>query len=134
MPPSARDMLRPLVEDLHEDVVRGHDAGNATELAERLPEAGFPSPGSAAHFGALCAILFGAQIDDDTVLDLFEACLLSPSPDAALLNLHRYLDNAGGVSVFTGAIVGSPPLLDMVTTVFGASQYMSDIIIRSPSP
>ncbi len=134
MPPSARDKLRPIVEDLHEDVVRGHGvAGNAAPLADRLAGAGFPAPESATRFRALCAILFGAQTDDDTALDLFEACLCSPSPDAALLNLHRYLDSAGGVSVFMGTVVGSRPLLEMVTTVFGASQYMSDIIIRSPS-
>lgn len=144
MPRSAREQLRPIVEDAHEAVVRARDeisrgaaartvGPGVEERARRLGEVGFTAPESAKHFEALCAILFGAGSTDETVVDLFAACLSGASPDAALLNLRRYLDNAGGVSVFMSTIVGARPLLEMVTAVFGASQYLSDIIIRNPS-
>jgi glutamate-ammonia-ligase adenylyltransferase len=133
MPRSARDTLRPLVEDVHQEILHAGAGGPTADLAGRLQTAGFKAPESAARFHALCGILFRAGIGDDTALDLFDACLAAPSPDLALLNLHRYIDHAGGVSVFVSTVVAARPLLDMVTTVFGASQYMADIIVRNPS-
>lgn len=143
MPRSAREKLRPIVEDVHTGVIDALDKPSAAAtveearaLARRLDGAGVPgfaSPDSAARLRSVCEILFRAHIDDDAVLDLLEACLSSPSPGATLLNVHRYLENAGGIAVFMGTVVGARPILEMVTTVFGASQYMADIIIRNPS-
>jgi len=143
MPRSAREKLRPIVEDVHTGVIDALEKPSAAStpeesraLARRLDGAGiagFASPDSAARLRSVCEILFHAHIDDDAVLDLLEACLSSPSPAAALLNVHRYLENAGGVAVFMGTVGGARPILDMITTVFGASQYMADIIIRNPS-
>lgn len=135
-----RDKLRPIVEDVHEAVVRARDGSGPggrpapdAALAGRVARAGFASGDSPARFVAVCAAFVDAGVDDDATVDLFAACLASPSPDAALLGIQRYLDNAGGVSVFAATIVAAPPLLSLLTTVFGASQYLSDIIIRDPS-
>jgi glutamate-ammonia-ligase adenylyltransferase len=124
-----------MIEDVYEDIVHG-EASFADRDHAALGTVGFLAPESSTHFRALCETLLrtrGVPQIDDATIDLFETCAASPSPDTALLNLRRYLDQTGGVAVFMGTIAGARPLLDMVTTVFGASQYMSDIIIRNPS-
>ena len=55
-----------------------------------------------------------------------------PDPDMALNNLERFF----GVVIDRGFLLGllheSPKSLDLLLTVFGSSQYLSDVLIRYP--
>lgn len=56
----------------------------------------------------------------------------SPYPAGALINFRRFADTVATPSTFLDTLAGSKPIRELLATVFGASQYMSDIIIRNP--
>jgi len=56
----------------------------------------------------------------------------SPHPDSAFVNLLRYLEASGASGAFLDTMAAGKPLREILATIFGSSQYMSDIIIRNP--
>lgn len=122
----------------HDEIMRSlvdadAERGAATPTIEQhLQRCGFLDTRSAAVLRSLCRRLFSADVDAGDIGTLVCACATTPSPDDAIRNLDRLVEQAGTPGVFVNTVALAPPLLQMVTTVFGASQYMSDIIVRNP--
>jgi glutamate-ammonia-ligase adenylyltransferase len=131
--------LRGIVEDLHEEMMRSLVDAPAAErapkrspLATRLGECGFEgSVALAASFHAVSTRMLANGASDQDVVEIVEACLRSASPDAAVRNLERYLENTSP-SVFVRTMLAARPVLYLVATVFGTSQHLADILIRQP--
>jgi len=106
------------------------------DLGETLLGLGF-TPDAAASFRGVCRRAFAAGPAGPAAPDALEAMIAAmldtPSPDAALRNLERYLDRIGDPGVFLSTVVPAPPILEMVAVVFGTSQYMADILVRNPT-
>ncbi|HET6347652.1 MAG TPA: hypothetical protein VFH88_01080, partial [Candidatus Krumholzibacteria bacterium] len=107
MSETGHDMLRSIVEDIHEDMMRSLvDAPDVTtppraSLEERLGACGFDgSTATSGSFQRACVRMLSADLTDADALIILEACLRSPSPDDAVRNLERYLETAGSPSVF----------------------------------
>ncbi|HEX6791694.1 MAG TPA: nucleotidyltransferase domain-containing protein [Candidatus Krumholzibacteria bacterium] len=131
--------LRAIVEDIHEDMMRSlvdasHTAPPAREPFDaRLGECGFDgTAASANHFQRATVRMLTVDLSDEQVVTVMEACLLAPSPDASVRNLERYLETAGNPSVFLRTMLSAPPVLNLVTVVFGASEHLADILVRQP--
>lgn len=54
-----------------------------------------------------------------------------PSPDKALLNIHRMAEASFGIS-FTRDLVRHPVLLDLALKIGSQSQFLSDVVVRDP--
>lgn len=140
MPDAVHQKLRAVVEDLHEAMMRAladapspAAAPSAEPLESRLGACGFSAGAeTATAVRGVCTRMLAADLADDEVVGILEACLRSPAPDAAVRNLERYLDAAGSPSVFLRTMLSAPPVLHLLTTVFGASQHLADILVRQP--
>jgi glutamine synthetase adenylyltransferase len=138
MTDTARTTIRRLAGDIVEQRLRAADdhlpvseapAGVSADLAG----IGFTaSPSVADSFSELVRRLCINESAEEKFADLAIACLESPSPDSALTNLRRFLEISGSPAVFLDTIAQAPPLVDMLITTFGSSQYMADILIRNP--
>lgn len=140
MPHAERDTLRAIVEDVHDEMMQAlvdASAREATppgaELGRRLAAVGFgDAPATTETFWSICRRVLPFDSASHLAVDLVDACLQSPVPDASIRNLERFFERIGDPSVFLSTVVPARPILEMITTVFGGSQYMSDIIIRDP--
>ena len=138
--PKARaSLLRGIVEDIHEAMMRSlvdapapERAPRRSPLEARLAESGFDGSIAVATAvrGACTRMLANGASDQDAV-EIIEACVRSASPDAAVRNLERYLENTSP-SVFVRTMLAARPVLHLVTTVFGTSQHLADILVRQP--
>ena len=132
--------LREIVEDVHEDLMRSlvdapppERAVARSPLETRLAACGFDSSSStAASFRGACVRMLAADLDDEAVVEIVEACRRSAAPDAAIRNLERYLENTTNPSIFLRTMLAAPPVLHLVTTVFSTSQHLADILVRQP--
>ena len=132
--------LRAIVEDVHEAMMRSLVDAPADErrsrdlpFEDRLSECGFTASAAVAtSFRGACGRMLAADLKDEDVIQVVGACLRSASPDATIVNLERYLESAGSASVFLRTMLAAPPVLNLVTTVFGASQHLADILVRQP--
>jgi glutamate-ammonia-ligase adenylyltransferase len=131
--------LRAIVEDIHEDTMRSlvdapAPAPRAREpLVARLAACGFDgSTATAGSFERACVRVLSAGLSDSELLTVIDACLRAPSPDSAVRNVERYLETTGNASVFLRTMLSAPPVLNLVSIVFGTSQHLSDILIRQP--
>jgi glutamate-ammonia-ligase adenylyltransferase len=139
-----RHIIRRLAGDIVEGRLRAENGrlpapGPPDDLADWLAKIGFDaSPTAAESFFDVAARLCLCDASEDEgsriarFTDLALACLDAPSPVSALTNLRRYLENAGSPAVFLDTIAQAPPLIEMLITTFGSSQYMADILIRTP--
>ena len=101
-------------------------------IEARLSECGFDgSIAVATAVRAACARMLANGASDQDAVEILEACVRSASPDAAVRNLERYLDNTSP-SVFVRTMLAARPVLHLVTTVFGTSQHLADILVRQP--
>ena len=131
--------LRAIVEDIHEEMMRSlvdapapEGRGARAPLETRLAECGFDGTETVAAGvrGAATRMLANSASDAD-VVEIIEACLRTPSPGAAARNLERYLE-VTSPSVFVRTMLAARPVLHLVTTVFGTSQHLTDILVRQP--
>lgn len=135
---TSREHVEAAVAAVHDEIMRSlvdadAERGIATPTIEdHLQMCGFIDAGSASVLRSLCRRLFSVDTDGSEVATIVTACTSVPSPDDAIRNLDRLLEQAGNPSVFVSTVAQAPPLLQMVTTVFGTSQYMADIIVRNP--
>jgi len=140
MSDTVHQKLRAIVGDIHEDTMRSLVDAPAPEpprrrepLEARLAACGFDgSTATAGSFQRAVVRMLSADLADTDMLTLIEACLLAPSPDASVRNIERYLETAGSPSVFLRTMLSAPPVLNLITVVFGTSQHLSDILIRQP--
>ena len=131
-------MATPIRESIDTLVARLRDAFQRERLegapaaAARIALPGFGDD-AAPSLRALCARAFATSAPDAAVADLLETCAGSPWPDLAVRNFEHYLERAGDPSVFFTTLVAARPVLDMLATVFGGSQYMAEIVVRNPA-
>jgi glutamate-ammonia-ligase adenylyltransferase len=138
MKQARRDIIRSLTGDIVEikkqaDMDKVVSPYPPADLPDRLAQIGFEeSTGAADSFFAVALRLCTDTFSEERFADLTLACLDSPSPGAALVNLRRFLENGPSPGVFLATISQAPSLIEILSTVFGSSQYMADIIIRNP--
>jgi glutamate-ammonia-ligase adenylyltransferase len=140
MTDTRRQMLRAIVEGVHEDMMRSlvdapppERATARPPLETRLAACGFDdSTSTAASFRGACARMLAADLADAAVVEIIEACARSAAPGAAIRNLERYIENITNPSIFLRTMLAAPPVLHLVTTVFSTSQHMADILVRQP--
>ncbi len=131
--------LRAIVEDVHEEMMRSLVDAPAPErpptrpaLETQLLECGFDGTVAVAtSVRGACARMLANGASDADVVEILESCRRSASPDAAVRNLERYLENTSP-SVFVRTMLAARPVLHLVATVFGTTQHLSDILIRQP--
>ncbi len=139
MSDNVHQKLRAIVEDIHEEMMRSLVDAPAPERAPkrpaietRLAECGFDgSVAVATAVRGACARMLANGASDDDAVEIVEQCVRSASPDDAVRNLERYLENTSP-SVFVRTMLAARPVLQLVTTVFGTSQHLSDILVRQP--
>ncbi len=56
----------------------------------------------------------------------------SPDPDAALNNFERFLSKSNMKEAYFKVFSQHPYILELLTMLFGSSQFLSDILIKSP--
>ncbi len=54
------------------------------------------------------------------------------NPDRALINLERFLQVVSDRGALLASLVAEPHALDMLVTIFAGSQFLTDILLRSP--
>jgi glutamate-ammonia-ligase adenylyltransferase len=101
--------------------------------AEKAAAVGFEDPEQAAR---LLQDLAGHDIPDARFEELLPALSSSLSrsadPDRSLANIASWLANVGSRSLYYGLLAQHPAALDALVTIFSASQFLSDILIRNP--
>ena len=98
-----------------------------------MSAAGLPSPQNLVEsFRAISTRLGVGPQSYEHLATLFLDLFDSPSPPGAMVNFVRFLETSGASGVFLNTMAGGKPLREILATVFGTSQYMSDIIIRNP--
>ncbi len=133
-----RTIIRQLAGDIVEQQLRAADdhlpvSGTPETVTDGLSGVGFTTSTSVADsFYNLVSRLCINEAAEEKFTDIVLACLDSPFPDSALINLRRFLENSGSPAVFLDTITQAPPVFDMLITTFGSSQYMADILIRNP--
>lgn len=56
----------------------------------------------------------------------------APDPDLALNNLARFIEGVGPRSVYYGLLLDRPELVGRLSTLFGASRYLSNVLASHP--
>jgi glutamate-ammonia-ligase adenylyltransferase len=98
-----------------------------------LVAAGFPVDASTAgHFMRICRELGDFPGNEEKLSLVLAPLLESAHPSGALVNFLRYMETVGISGTFLNTLAEARPLRDVLAAVFGASAYMSDIIIRNP--
>lgn len=63
---------------------------------------------------------------------LLEALRNAPDPDMALNNFERYAEAVVDRGFFYSLLKENRKILDLALTIFGSSQFLSDLLVRSP--
>ena len=104
----------------------------ATTLSPKLAEAGCRRPDQAAKNLALVAPDAASRSQVEEILPtLLTALGRVPDPDLALNNLERYAQQVLDRQ-FLFSLFRNPRILHLALTIFGSSQFLSDILIRHP--
>ncbi len=69
---------------------------------------------------------------DEFLPHLLEALPNAPDPDMALNNLEQYTEAVVDRGFFYTLLARHRKILDLVLTIFGSSQFLSDILVRYP--
>ena len=125
----ARKTIERDIRSLIEDVTRG----DVPDVASRLEAIGFSSlPNVVDSFNDITRKLAARQDTRDHLALLVNDLLSSPDPSGALVNFLRYLEASGASTAFLDTISQGQPIREILATIFGSSQYLSDIVIRNP--
>lgn len=106
---------------------------SATPLLAKLAAAGIQDPARAGrNLGGLAPDAESRGRLEALLPALLTALRRVPDPDQALNNLERY-----GLAVLDrrfllGLFRDHPPILHLALTIFGSSQFLSDLLIRQP--
>lgn len=101
------------------------------DVLTHLQESGFSLPENVAQSFVSISRRFEGSDGGRQMATVLEALSASPDPTGAIINFIRYVETTG-ISSALYAVSGGGPIVEILSTVFGASQYMSDIIIRNP--
>lgn len=139
-PEPLRERILPLIEEIVlgrsiPDVERRlADAGIRAGAAGVFADAAGVSADAAmaGHFARICKDLGGNRDSHEKLAVVLAALLESADPAGALVHFARYAEIVGVSGTFLNTLAEAKPLRDILATVFGASRYMSDIIVRNP--
>lgn len=103
------------------------------ELAEKLAAAGCQHPERAAKNVDLLAPDAQARSQLEAALPAMLTGLKRvPDPDLALNNLERFNQSVLDRRFLLGLFRDNPRILHLLLTIFGSSQFLSDILVRHP--
>jgi glutamate-ammonia-ligase adenylyltransferase len=124
------ELTRQRIQSLIEDIVLGP---SIPDVESRLREAGIPANASTAEcFIRISRELGGDGQTHERLAVVLTSLLDSAHPAGALVNFLRYMETVGVSSTFLDTLAEGKPIREVLATLFGASQYMADIIIRNP--
>jgi glutamate-ammonia-ligase adenylyltransferase len=102
-------------------------------ISEVLSSVGFDDPGGA---GRILLDLAGHDIGDDRFellsRQLMAGLAATGDPDRALVNFARWLSGVGNRSSYFSLLTNHPAALQALLSMFAASQFFSDLLIRNP--
>jgi len=105
----------------------------ATLLLPKLAAAGCRQPDQAArNLGRLAGDAATRSQLERVLPVLLTALRKVPDPDLALNNLERYAEKVLDRRFLLGLFCDNPRILHLALTIFGSSQFLSDILIRHP--
>jgi len=105
----------------------------ATLLSPKLAAAGCRQPDQAArNLGRLAGDAATRSQLERVLPVLLTALRKVPDPDLALNNLERYAEKVLDRRFLLGLFCDNPRILHLALTIFGSSQFLSDILIRHP--
>lgn len=109
------------------------------EAYENLRKLGFRNPGSAMDlFSKLLDPRRGAltregRVTTRRVIPAFLGSILkSPDPDAALINLERFVSGIGWRTSIYAVLLENPDIMELLSKLFSTSGYLSSFLIRHP--
>jgi glutamate-ammonia-ligase adenylyltransferase len=105
----------------------------SAELTHKLAAAGCQDPGRAAKNLERLATDAPAQSQLQSALPaLLTGLRRVPDPDLALNNLERFAQAVLDRHFLLGLFRDNPRVLHLALTIFGSSQFLSDVLIRHP--
>ncbi len=109
------------------------------EAVENLKKLGFKNPWSAIDlFSKLLDPRRGAltregRVTTRRVIPAFLGSILkSPDPDAALINLERFISGIGWRTSIYAVLLENPDIIELLSKLFSTSGYLSTFLIRHP--
>ena len=103
------------------------------QLSQKLEAAGCQHPEQAAKNVEALAPDASARSQLDVALPaLFTSLRRVPDPDLALNNLERFNKAVLDPRFLLGLLRDNPRILHLLLTIFGSSQFLSDILVRHP--
>lgn len=109
------------------------------EAYENLRKLGFRNPGTAMDlFRKLLDPRRGAltpegRVTTRRVIPAFLGSILkSPDPDAALVNLERFVSGIGWRTSIYAVLMENPDIMELLSKLFSTSGYLSNFLIRHP--
>jgi glutamate-ammonia-ligase adenylyltransferase len=103
------------------------------QLCQKLAGAGCQNPEQAARNVEVLAPDAAARSQLESVLPtLLTGLRRVPDPDQALNNLERFHQAVLDPRFLLGLFRDSPRILHLLLTIFGSSQFLSDILVRHP--
>jgi glutamate-ammonia-ligase adenylyltransferase len=107
--------------------------GFPNSLTPKLAAAGCRRPDQAANNIGLLANDAASRSSLETILPTLLASLgRLPDPDLALNNLERFAQKVIDRHFLLGLFRDNPRILQLALTIFGSSQFLSDIVVRQP--
>lgn len=110
-----------------------------TEAVENLGNLGFKNPESAIDIFSklldprLGALTQGGKLTIKKVIPAFLGEILkSFDPDAALVNLERFISGIGWRSSIYSILLENPEIIKLLARLFSTSGYLSNFLIRHP--
>jgi len=116
-------------------------AGNISEeeALENLSKLGFTNPGTAIElFSTLLDPRKGGLTEEGrlamkrVVPAFLGGILKSPDPDAALLNVERFISTVGLRTSIYAVLSENPDIIELLAKLFSTSGYLSGFLIRHP--
>ena len=105
----------------------------AVQLPQKLAAAGCQHPEQAAKNIARLAPDVAARSQlEATMPALLTGLRRVPDPDLALNNLERFHQAVLDPRFLLGLFRDNPRILHLLLTIFGSSQFLSDILVRHP--
>ncbi len=109
------------------------------EAVDNLKKLGFKNPSSAIDlFSKLLDPRRGAltregRVTTRRVIPAFLGSILkSPDPDAALINLERFISGIGWRTSIYAVLLENPDIIELLSKLFSTSGYLSTFLIRHP--
>jgi len=107
--------------------------GFPNSLTPKLAAAGCRRPEQAASNIGLLASDAASRSSLERILPTLVAALgRLPDPDMALNNLERFAQKVIDRHFLLGLFRDNPRILHLALTIFGSSQFLSDIVVRQP--